>query len=57
MQKVRQATEKNKEKAMKNEKNASIVGNQKNKALVEKAEQMIFRICASFANLAVISIT
>lgn len=42
---------------MKNEKNASIIGNQKNKALVEKAAQIIFTICASFAILAVISIT
>ena len=42
---------------MKNEKNASIVGNRKNKALVEKAAQIIFTICASLAILAVISIT
>ncbi|MBO4981628.1 MAG: phosphate ABC transporter permease subunit PstC [Lachnospiraceae bacterium] len=42
---------------MKSETNASIMGNRKNKAVVETVAQIIFTICALFAILAVISIT
>lgn len=37
--------------------NASIMGSRKNKAVVERAAQFIFTVCASFAVLAVASIT
>ncbi len=36
---------------------ASVIGNKKNKEVVETAAQIIFTICASFAILAVVSIT
>lgn len=36
---------------------ASIMGSRKNKAVVEKAAQIVFTVCASFAILAVASIT
>lgn len=39
------------------EKNASIIGNSKNKSAVEKTAQVIFTACAFFAVLAVFSIT
>ena len=42
---------------MKKETHASIIGNRKNKAVVEIAAQIIFIICAFFAVLAVASIT
>lgn len=42
---------------MKKETHASIVGNRKNKAVVETVAQIIFTICAFFAVLAVVSIT
>lgn len=42
---------------MSSEKNKSIMGNRKKKDLVETAAQMIFTICASFAVLAVASIS
>lgn len=42
---------------MKSETNASVIGNRKNKAVVETVAQIIFTICALFAILAVISIT
>lgn len=42
---------------MKKETHASVIGNRKNKAVVETVAQIIFTICAFFAVLAVISIT
>lgn len=42
---------------MKSSTHASIIGSKKNKAVVETAAQIIFTVCASFAILAVISIT
>ena len=42
---------------MKNETHASVMGNRKNKAVVETVAQIIFTICATFAILAVASIT
>lgn len=42
---------------MKNETHASVIGNRKNKAVVETVAQIIFTICATFAILAVASIT
>ena len=42
---------------MKNETHASVIGNRKNKAVVETVAQIIFTICAIFAILAVASIT
>ena len=42
---------------MKNETHASGIGNRKNKAVVETVAQIIFTICATFAILAVASIT
>lgn len=36
---------------------ASVIGNRKNKAAVERTAQIVFTICASFAILAVLSIT
>lgn len=42
---------------MKSQTNASVMGNRKNKAVVETVAQIIFTICASFAVLAVVSIT
>lgn len=42
---------------MRNETHASVIGNRKNKAVVEIVAQIIFTICAFFAVLAVISIT
>lgn len=42
---------------MKSQTHASVIGNRKNKAVVETVAQIIFTICASFAILAVVSIT
>lgn len=42
---------------MKSQTHASVMGNSRNKAVVEAVAQIIFAICASFAVLAVISIT
>ena len=42
---------------MKNDTHASVIGNRKNKAVVETVAQIIFTICAFFAVLAVVSIT
>lgn len=42
---------------MKKETHASVMGNRKNKAVVETVAQIIFTICATFAILAVASIT
>ena len=42
---------------MKNETHASVMGNRKNKAVVETVAQIIFTICATFAIMAVASIT
>lgn len=42
---------------MKSQTQASIIGNSRNKAVVETAAQIIFTICSSFAVLAVVSIT
>ena len=36
---------------------ASVMGNRKNKAVVETVAQIVFTICAFFAVLAVVSIT
>ena len=42
---------------MNSQTHASVMGNRKNKAVVETVAQIVFTICAFFAVLAVVSIT
>ncbi len=55
--KTRVVAEMKKENAMNNVTDASILGNKRNKAVVETTAQIIFTVCAFFAVLAVASIT